>query len=202
MAARHLSERLTRCSTPAAALFLLVVGACGGDDIESPATATAVSTAASAVTTAPSTKPAATAVEVLGAFRAAVAAGDRAKALDLLDDNATFAIGYEEAGKRVLTAGGPISKATWLPNLEPGPLYEDGTPTTASPATATFRYERPAPGAGVALQRGVRIVTVKDGRISSLLDYVDISDPDGLKYLTYVLGGKDPHSLPEIPAPR
>jgi hypothetical protein len=30
---------------------------------------------------------------------------------------------------------------------------------------------------------------------------VDASDPESMKYLTFVAGGKDPHTLPEIPAP-
>lgn len=120
----------------------------------------------------------------------------------MLSDTAFFAIGYEESGKRVLTAGGPINKATWLANLQPTPLVPTNSPISTTATTVIVPYQRPAPAAGVALQHGMYVVTTDGAKIVSFLDYVDISDPDGLKYLTFVLGGKDPHAVPEIQPPK
>jgi hypothetical protein len=181
---------------------VLLVAACGGGDEAGSVDGPHAGTASPAVTAVTATPAALTAPEVLQAYRAATAAGDRTKAADLLADAAVFAIGYEESGRRVLTVGGPIDKATFFANAPTAPsLPVLGDPRQSSPTSITVPYQRPAPGAGVALQRGVYVVTTKEGRITSYLDYVDITDPDGLKYLTYVMGGKDPRTLPEIPPP-
>lgn len=190
----------------AVGLSVLVFGGCGDDDGARASTSpsAAATTATSAATPAPTPAAADGPDVVYRDYRAAVSAGDRAKALSLLADKAVFAIGYEEGGKRVLILGGPIDPATFLANLQPGASSPPIASSKVSGQSVTMQYEivpAPAPRSGAIRDRGTYVVTVKDGKITSYLDYVDISDPESLKYLTFIAGGKDPHTLSEFPAP-